>query len=99
MVTYVHALVTLLYQTLMRTLCKTPSKPRAQISIVCVSDTHSKTLALPQGDILIHAGDLSHGGSLAEIQDTIDWLKVQPFKETIAICGNGDLFFEKKVRL
>ena len=26
--------------------------------IVCISDTHNQTPKLPQGDVLIHAGDL-----------------------------------------
>lgn len=33
--------------------------------IVCVSDTHNSTVSLPQGDVLIHAGDLTTQGSLA----------------------------------
>ncbi|KAG1727049.1 hypothetical protein EDD22DRAFT_974190 [Suillus occidentalis] len=29
---------------------------------------------MPRGDILIHAGDLTHSGTPRELQDTFDWL-------------------------
>ena len=41
----------------------------SRIRIVCISDTHSKFLPpIPDGDILIHAGDFTIRGSIAEIQ-------------------------------
>lgn len=50
-------------------------KPRLR---VCVSDTHNAQPKLPNGEILIHAGDLTQSGSLQEIQKTVDWLRSQP---------------------
>ena len=41
---------------------------------VCVSDTHSKTFPLPDGDVLIHAGDLCSWGSVKQLKVTMDWL-------------------------
>src|SRR5271155_4585185 len=56
-----------------------PYKPpphTVPIRVVCVSDTHCKIpKALPKGDLLIHAGDLTNNGTLSDIQQSIDWLK------------------------
>ena len=44
-----------------------------QARIVCVSDTHSMTShmgrSVPDGDILIHAGDFTRCGHLAEVRN------------------------------
>lgn len=45
---------------------------------VCVSDTHSRTFPLPEGDVLIHAGDLCSWGSVKQLQVTMDWLVSLP---------------------
>src|SRR5205085_7513180 len=37
------------------------------ISVVCISDTHNGQSTIPDGDILIHAGDLTQSGSLEEL--------------------------------
>lgn len=34
------------------------------VAIVCISDTHNASVNVPDGDILIHAGDLTQSGSL-----------------------------------
>ncbi|RMY58117.1 hypothetical protein D0865_02779 [Hortaea werneckii] len=67
-----------------------------KIRIVCISDTHKKApgegYTLPQGDILIHAGDLTNQGSLSEISKAVSWLSQQTsFKIKIVIAGNHDL--------
>lgn len=35
---------------------------------VCISDTHNANIALPKGDVLIHAGDLTNKGSYSEVR-------------------------------
>ncbi|KAJ6437500.1 calcineurin-like phosphoesterase [Purpureocillium lavendulum] len=50
---------------------------------------------IPQGDVLIHAGDLSQSGHPDEIQQAISWLSSQPHKYKIVIAGNADLFLDK----
>jgi hypothetical protein len=43
---------------------------------VCISDTHSSCdYPIPDGDVLLHAGDLTSGGSFAQYKLAIDWLK------------------------
>jgi hypothetical protein len=38
------------------------------IRVVCVSDTHNTQPKLPNGDILLHAGDLTQSGSAEELK-------------------------------
>ena len=45
---------------------------------VCVSDTHSRTFPLPDGDVLIHAGDLCSWGHVQQLKVTMDWLVSLP---------------------
>lgn len=41
---------------------------------VCISDTHARKWQLPVGDVLLHSGDLSSGGSFKSLKKTLDWL-------------------------
>jgi hypothetical protein len=42
---------------------------------ICISDTHSSRFPVPDGDVLLHSGDLSAGGGLHAFRKTIVWLK------------------------
>lgn len=67
--------------------------------ITLISDTHTKhfLLNLPGGDTLIFGGDLMNTGySLYEIQDFVDWISEQNYKNIIFIAGNHDRAFENK---
>lgn len=65
---------------------------RSNMKIVCISDTHAviEFKDLPDGDMLIHAGDLSLVGEVHEIQHTLAWLRKFPHKYKIFIGGNHD---------
>ena len=52
-------------------------------------------MKLPEGDVLIHAGDISYRGEKLEILDFIEWFVKQDFKYKLFIAGNHDFFFEK----
>ncbi len=65
------------------------------ISVICISDTHTTQPDLPDGDVLIHAGDLTHCGSFAEIQTALDWINGQPHRHKIVIAGNHDLLLDE----
>ncbi|KAA8902604.1 Metallo-dependent phosphatase-like protein [Sphaerosporella brunnea] len=65
------------------------------ICVVCVSDTHGRHPAIPEGDLLIHAGDLTLSGTRHEIQVTLDWLSTLPHPHKIIIGGNRDLFLSE----
>lgn len=65
--------------------------------IVCVSDTHGQAhkLDLPDGDILLHAGDFSGRGLITEFYQFFEWLTTQEkrYDHVVWICGNHDGFF------
>ncbi|KAI0362286.1 Metallo-dependent phosphatase [Trametes cingulata] len=63
------------------------------IRIVCISDTHglhSRLPPLPDGDILVHAGDLTNSGTEKEVRRALDWLRTTRFQHKIFIAGNHD---------
>lgn len=66
------------------------------MKIVAISDTHErhKLIALPDGDVLVHAGDITKKGSLEAIRDFADWMQQAPHKHKIVIAGNHDFCFE-----
>ncbi|RJE17653.1 Calcineurin-like phosphoesterase, partial [Aspergillus sclerotialis] len=72
-----------------------PATPLTKpISIVCVSDTHNSQPKLPEGDILIHAGDLTQSGSLAELRSSVNWLRTQSHPIKVVIAGNHDFLLD-----
>ncbi|KAK4869620.1 hypothetical protein LT330_006002 [Penicillium expansum] len=72
-----------------------PAKPlTSPIAIVCVSDSHNRQPSLPDGDILIHSGDLTQSGSLKELQATLNWLHAQPHRTKIVVAGNHDMLLD-----
>ncbi|KAI0161736.1 Metallo-dependent phosphatase [Hypoxylon sp. FL1284] len=77
-----------------RRIAAASQRPEDAISVVCISDTHNSQFLLPEGDILVHAGDLTKSGSLKELQDTISWLRDQPYSVKIVVAGNHDLLLD-----
>lgn len=66
--------------------------------IVAISDTHNRHEwpdfpIIPDGDILIHAGDMTVSGTIPEIASFDNWLKTLPHKYKIVIAGNHDWLF------
>jgi hypothetical protein len=53
---------------------------------------------VPDGDLLIHAGDLCNDGSVREIQAAVDWLKRLPHAQKVVIAGNHDSYFDVRSR-
>jgi hypothetical protein len=54
---------------------KTPINPK-KVRFVCISDTHNKNVyeSIPDGDVLIHAGDFSMVGHPSQIEEFNDFL-------------------------
>jgi hypothetical protein len=76
-----------------------PSRPAwSAIRVVCISDTHDLTFPIPEGDVLIHAGDMTNRGTVATIQATVDWLSDQKHSVIVAIAGNHDTFLDPHSR-
>ncbi|KAM0322170.1 hypothetical protein ACHAQA_009659 [Verticillium albo-atrum] len=70
-----------------------------RVRIVCISDTHTLVpSAVPDGDILIHAGDLTNDGTVADLQTQIDWIAALPHPHKIAIAGNHDTYLDPSTR-
>jgi Icc-related predicted phosphoesterase len=69
------------------------------MKIVLISDTHGlheKMLHnLPEGDMIIAAGDISNRGLIYEINQFTEWFSKLPYKYKIFIAGNHDFGFEK----
>lgn len=65
--------------------------------IVCVSDTHNcnEAIAVPDGDLIIHAGDATVNGTEAEVDAFIDWFSNLPHERKIFVAGNHDWLFER----
>lgn len=58
-----------------------PGKPDASWTrFVLLSDTHNATFAIPDGDVLLHSGDLTEIGTYEELSHTMEWLYRQPHK-------------------
>ena len=64
---------------------------------VAISDTHCRhrSLRLPKGDVLLHAGDISYKGNKEEVKDFMQWFSEQKFAHKIFIAGNHDFFMEQ----
>ncbi len=71
-----------------------PQLAAEAITVVCVSDTHNSQPKVPDGDLLIHAGDLTQSGSLQELQTTIAWLDSLPHLHKVVVAGNHDMHLE-----
>lgn len=72
-----------------------PAKPLTNpVTIICISDTHNSQPSLPDGDILIHSGDLTQSGSLKELQAALTWLRAQPHPTKIVVAGNYDMLLD-----
>jgi Icc-related predicted phosphoesterase len=64
--------------------------------IVAVADTHtfeSDLGRLPEGDLLVHAGDLCRRGTLDELRPAAEWIRSQPHRHKVVVAGNHDWCF------
>lgn len=64
---------------------------------VTISDTHNQhwSLNLPEGDVLVHAGDFSFQGRYEEYLEFGIWLEeqVEKFKHIVVVSGNHDFLY------
>lgn len=66
--------------------------------IVFLSDTHGlhDQVEVPEGDLLLHAGDLTGRGRLEELAAAADWLRSLPHRHKVLIAGNHDFCLEQQ---
>jgi len=71
------------------------------VRVICISDTHGRHrgLTLPDGDLLIHAGDFSTHGTLSELSDFMRWFAALPHPHKLLIAGNHDTLLERNPHL
>lgn len=69
---------------------------RTTSKIVLVSDNHGFFPNVPDGDILIHAGDLTMNGTHSQVYDAGKWLQSLPHKYKVVIAGNHDWLFARR---
>ncbi|KAI8367472.1 Metallo-dependent phosphatase-like protein [Radiomyces spectabilis] len=75
-----------------------PKKP-GTTRFVCMSDTHSKIdfqFVIPDGDVFVHAGDLTRRSSIQEFKETIAWLGALPHRLKIVTGGNHDHILDER---
>nr|XP_022324332.1 metallophosphoesterase MPPED2-like [Crassostrea virginica]XP_022324333.1 metallophosphoesterase MPPED2-like [Crassostrea virginica] len=71
------------------------------VRFVCISDTHAKLFKvadrIPDGDVLLHAGDFTNIGWPGEVKEFNEILGRLPHKHKIVIAGNHDLTFDDQM--
>ncbi|KAK4145821.1 Metallo-dependent phosphatase-like protein [Dichotomopilus funicola] len=102
-------LTSLLYRHILLPLRGSPFRPpprytggqRGAIRVVCLSDTHNiipSPDSVPEGDLLIHCGDMTVDGTVGEIQRQVDWLRGLPHRWKVVVGGNHDSWVDEVVR-
>lgn len=75
-------------------------KPPGHTRFVCISDTHNRTdrmeHAIPDGDILIHAGDFTSCGTRDQVIHFNRFLGTLNHPHKVVIAGNHDISFDLK---
>jgi Icc-related predicted phosphoesterase len=66
--------------------------------MVCIADTHGhhEEIMVPDGDLLIHAGDCTIYGHSGDLKDFLKWFASLPHCNKVLIAGNHDWIFERE---
>lgn len=66
--------------------------PGAKLTVVLLSDTHGRhrELDVPDGDLLVHAGDFTKFGNHRHALDFNEWLGELPHPHKVVVAGNHD---------
>lgn len=64
--------------------------------LVALADTHGyhRALTVPDGDVLVHAGDLTLRGTRPQLEDVADWLRALPHRHKVVVAGNHDFWLQ-----
>lgn len=67
------------------------------LRLVCLSDTHERhgELVVPDGDVLVHAGDFTGHGRPNKVEAFGRFLATLPHRHKVIVAGNHDFLFEK----
>jgi calcineurin-like phosphoesterase family protein len=69
---------------------------KARVRVVCISDTHTlhHRVSVPDGDVLIHAGDFCGSGSRRQAREFAEYFAALPHRQKVVIAGNHDRCLE-----
>jgi len=67
------------------------------MKLICISDTHGdhQGVNLPDGDVLVHAGDITSHGTENDFVDFLSWFESQPHPHKVFVAGNHDRYLEQ----
>jgi len=70
------------------------------MKLVIISDTHfmHERVQVPDGDVLVHAGDLTAHGTVDNVEAFNHFLGALPHRHKIVIAGNHDFCFQRAPR-
>ncbi|XP_028417628.1 metallophosphoesterase domain-containing protein 1-like isoform X2 [Dendronephthya gigantea] len=72
-------------------------KKEGHVRVVCISDTHGRIIEnVPEGDILIHAGDFTKRGKIEEVEKFNQFLGSLNHPHKVVIAGNHDIGFHEE---
>lgn len=73
-----------------------PTDGTPYLKVVCISDTHEQlhNVTVPDGDVLIHAGDFTNNGKRAELIKFNEEMTRFPHKYKLVVAGNHELGFD-----
>lgn len=74
------------------------------LKIIAISDTHNEhhrlhaenDVQLPDGDVVVHAGDFTNRGKINELHSFFTWYERLPHKAKIVISGNHDKLLQSE---
>lgn len=68
---------------------------------ICISDTHNlhKNVILPEGDIVLCAGDITNHGDLVDVASFSKWVTSFGHSKVVTIAGNHDFCFQDQSRI
>ncbi|KKU85756.1 MAG: hypothetical protein UY14_C0014G0001 [Parcubacteria group bacterium GW2011_GWA1_47_9] len=69
-----------------------------KLRVVAISDTHEmhRQVVVPDGDVLVHAGDFTMSGTLPAIYEFNTWLGTLPHRHKVVVAGNHDWAFQRQ---
>ncbi len=69
--------------------------------VVFLSDTHGRhtEMDIPEGDVIIHGGDMTDKGTTKEAIRFLHWFESLPHFYKVAIPGNHDLCFNPNLKM
>ena len=69
------------------------------MKVVLLADTHNHIPVVPDGDMVIHCGDMTGYGLIPEVSKFANWFGALPHRYRVVIAGNHDFLFQEQPSL